>query len=98
MEQAERSGDPKLLLEFLRRKEIEQVKEGTRADRAILALRVCAEALEQMPIRRRNVFLGNTPILGTQAMRDEADWIERQRNAWQAVIVDEEPVPPSGDD
>lgn len=90
IEQAESTRDPKMLVAFLRNNEVDEVQKRTRADRCIVALREAADALDNMPLRRRNVLLGNTPVLNTQSMRDEAEWMERQRNAWQEII--DEPV------
>lgn len=55
-----------------------------KAERTIAALRECAAALDDMPIRRMNMLFG-TPMINTQALRDEADWLERQRLAWEEM-------------
>lgn len=50
----------------------------TKAERAITALRECADAVEDLPKGLMSSFLG-IPILQAEVLRNEADSIEAQR-------------------
>ena len=52
----------------------------SKSERAIIALRECADALEAMPIRRVSI-LG--PFISTTTLRQEADWYEAQLLIWE---------------
>lgn len=58
----------------------------TKGERAILALREAADAIDALPlaIRRYNVLL-SSPIVTSKSLRDEADHISQRMEAWKEV-------------
>lgn len=50
----------------------------TKIERAIAALRECAEAVDELDasLRRTNPLFKKLTMVNTQALRDEADWLE----------------------
>jgi hypothetical protein len=54
---------------------------------AILALRKAAEAVELCPIRRSSLLGGY--MIQSHILRDEADWLEKQRDQWKIVLEED---------
>lgn len=55
----------------------------TRIERAIKALRECAEALEGVP--RRTPPLFGIPLVDQDKLREEADWLEQWNQSFKEV-------------
>lgn len=59
-----------------------------KAERAIVALRECADALDAIPFRMHTslgLMLGTGPINNPVALRQEADWLEERMKAFQSA-------------
>jgi hypothetical protein len=58
----------------------------SKGERAVIALREAADALDQIPVRRVSIL--GQQYVSTASMRDEANWIESQMKQWRTVMED----------